>query len=128
MARIVIYDKDLKGAMRYSLLAENKNHHVTVRLMSQIPAQDVEKLKKEGFDEVHCSFGDPRKEEADAYFVDDLCGDCFTLMEKLPKLQSYINQSMYSPRNVSSEAKERGHNMMIYRLEFAVEEALRNKP
>jgi hypothetical protein len=132
MAKIMIYeDEDNALISRYSGL--NKNHDVSVCMVGEIASimKDeyspiLDSLEKSGFNlsQIKGAKYPNRIEEipeADVYFTDGLVGDCFGILERLPKNRAYLNTD---DNVLQKRAKEEGYNLVSGDLEKIIEEVL----
>jgi hypothetical protein len=124
MAKIMIYEDDPRDLVsRYSSL--NENHDVHVRLTS---IYNEDEIREAGFDfsKIEKIIIDDLPEEmpeADVYFTDGLVGNCFKILEKLPKERSYLLTDHGFYRMI---AKNEGYQLADGFLEDIIESVLKN--
>jgi hypothetical protein len=123
MAKIMIYEDSRNSLIeRYASL--NSEHDVNVRIKGNLLWENLE-LEKEkygkiidlseaGFDHNKILPLTPKfqEEDADIYFVDGLDGDCFNLLERLPKDKTFLNTG---DGYLEREAIKRGYQKQILR-------------
>lgn len=127
----MVYEDDpISLVERYSHL--NENHEVYVHFAGLFARYLNKKglrnlLKESGFDlkKVKSSFDEVdwfnSPPEADIYFTDGLGGECFDILERLPKERSFL----YSGNVVLQKtAKKRGYELVTNNLEKILRETL----
>lgn len=112
MAKIVIYeDRPLDLLSRYGQLVFDHDVHVRFLATEGFYFDYARGLAANaGFDPEQFvrGVGIPKDEIADVYFLDDLQGQCFSIIPHLPKDRAFINSSSTSIREY---ARRRGYNL-----------------